>query len=94
MLLLADALARSSAFALEDEGDDRSAEEAAHSADSSDHSAAPDAGRQDVSPAGIETARSSRSHGSLVPASTAVLAISSFLADAPTDVFRAVMSFV
>ncbi len=95
MLLLADALARSAS-----EDEDRSAaEEAVHLVELSDHSAASDAGNRDTIPASLEPVRSaSRSHGSaaglLVSASTAALAISSFLGDAPTDIFRAVMAFI
>ena len=92
MLLLAEALARS---ALEDDDDDdRSVEEeAAPSAGLADHCAALDAGNRDTIPASLEPARSA-SAGVFVSTSTAALAISSFLADAPTDVFRAVISFI
>ncbi len=95
MLLLAEALTQSAS-----EGDDRSAEDsAAPSADAFNHSAASDAGNRDTIPVSLEPVRSaSRSHGSaaglLVSASTSALAISSFLGDAPTDVFRAVMAFI
>jgi hypothetical protein len=92
MLLLADALMRSSLDS--GSGVDLTAE-AAHSADLSGVTI-PDADSVDSSPASLAIARSESSSQDMTGSSSSIaaLAISSFLRDAPNDVFRAVMSFV